>query len=105
MTRLKLATVFAIGALSYAISGSFANADEERREHSRVEADAIFFNGKVITLEDVEQRKHKTKIVRAFAVKDGRYLAVGRSEERRVGKECRSRGAPSREKRKEHSMM
>src|SRR5437016_5401898 len=81
MTRLKLATVFAIGALSYAISGSFANADEERRQHGKAEADAIFFNGKVITLEDVEQRKHKTKIVRAFAVKDGRYLAVGDNDD------------------------
>src|SRR5947208_13948581 len=81
MTRLKLATVFAIGALSYAISGSFANADEERRERRKVEADAIFFNGKVITLEDVEQRKHKTKIVRAFAVRDGRFLAVGDNDD------------------------
>ena len=81
MTRLKLATVFAIGALSYAISGSFANADEERRERRKVEADAIFFNGKVITLEDVEQPKHKTKIVRAFAVRDGRFLAVGDNDD------------------------
>src|SRR5438477_1540254 len=81
MTRLKLATVFAIGALSYAISTSFANADEERRERRKVEADAIFFNGKVITLEDVEQPKHKTKIVRAFAVRDGRFLAVGDNDD------------------------
>jgi predicted amidohydrolase YtcJ len=46
---------------------------------AQVIADAIFFNGKVITVDDVVQGNNtvSAKIVQAFAVKDGRYVAVG----------------------------
>src|SRR5690349_21931491 len=41
------------------------------------DADAIYYNGKVITVDGTE----RGKIVRAFAVKDGRFLAVGSNGE------------------------
>jgi predicted amidohydrolase YtcJ len=46
-------------------------------------ADAVFYNGKVITMEELPlganhpNVKPRTKIAAAFAVKDGRYVAVG----------------------------
>jgi predicted amidohydrolase YtcJ len=52
-----------------------------------VDADAIFFNGKVITMD----RAEKSKIVQAFAVKDGRFLAVGS-----VGEAMRHKGRTTR---------
>ena len=40
------------------------------------DADTIYYNGKVITM-DPASRKEKARIAQAFAVKDGRFLAVG----------------------------
>jgi predicted amidohydrolase YtcJ len=47
---------------------------ENTPAHARVNADSIFFNGKVITMDGASA---KTRIVQAFAIKDGRFIAIG----------------------------
>ncbi len=47
---------------------------ENTPAHARVNADSIFFNGKVITMDAASA---KTRIVQAFAIKDGRFIAIG----------------------------
>lgn len=46
--------------------------------HARIAADAIYHNGKVITMDEAGGKR---RIVQAFAVKDGRFIAVGSNGE------------------------
>ena len=69
-TRLVIRVAFAF-ALLLPLYSSLSSA-------AWTDADAIFFNGKVITVDDAGT---KGKIVRAFAVKDGRFIAVGSNGE------------------------
>ena len=50
--------------------------------------DTVLVNGKILTVDAQFSTRE------ALAIRDGKILAVGSSEERRVGKECRSRWSP-----------
>src|SRR5699024_11388846 len=52
----------------------------------------------------MREKEMKQKLVRAVKAAGGicpKWVSPGRSEERRVGKECRSRGAPAPERKEE----
>jgi predicted amidohydrolase YtcJ len=55
---------------------ALASPPEHTPAHARIDADAIYYNGKVITMD-----ASKSSIVQAFAVKDGRFIAVGSNGE------------------------
>jgi predicted amidohydrolase YtcJ len=61
-------------ALCAPISAVIGAPPEQTPAHARVDADSIFFNGKVITMDAASA---KTRIVQAFAIKDGRFIATG----------------------------
>jgi predicted amidohydrolase YtcJ len=87
--------------LPFYSSLSAAPEKEDERAQPRIEADQIFFNGKVITIDAARGRHEEEhhgfrddddgdgghnspgngKIVRAFAVRDGRFIAVGSNGE------------------------
>src|SRR5262245_42301094 len=103
MSSLSIRAVLALFAISYPLSAALAS----KHGDSRIDADAIYYNGKVITMDTVAGRHHdrddddvdgdrghrnthkhdhdrhgdkhksKAKIAQAFAVKDGRFIAVG----------------------------
>jgi predicted amidohydrolase YtcJ len=60
------------------LCAALAQPPEHTPLHARVDADSIFINGKVITMDDASS---KTRIVQAFAIKDGRFVAAGSNGE------------------------
>lgn len=64
----------AVALCACALTTVFAAPPEHTPAHARIDADSIFFNGKVITMDDTSA---KTRIVQAFAIKDGRFIAIG----------------------------
>jgi predicted amidohydrolase YtcJ len=72
----RLLLVFAL--LVQPLCAAFAEPPEQTPLHARVDADSIFVNGKVITMDDASS---KTRIVQAFAIKDGRFVAAGSNGE------------------------
>ena len=65
-------------ALSAPLGAVLAQPPEHTPDHARIDADSIFVNGKVVTMDDSSR---KSRIVQAFAVKDGRFIAAGSNGE------------------------
>ena len=68
--------VFAVALVS--ASTTFAAPPEQTPDWTRVDADAIYVNGKVITMDESAEKR---RIVQAFAVKEGRFVAAGSNGE------------------------
>ena len=67
---------FAVALIS--ASPTFAAPPEQTPDWTRIDADAIYVNGKVITMDESAEKR---RIVQAFAVKDGRFVATGSNGE------------------------
>src|SRR5687767_4878139 len=76
--RVASAFLLALALSAHPLSAALAAPPQYAPAHARVDADSIFFNGKVITMDDASS---KTRIVRAFAIKDGRFIAAGSNGE------------------------
>ena len=72
--RLVSTLLLALALSAHPLSAAFGAPPEQTPAHARVDADSIFFNGKVITMDAASA---KTRIVQAFAIKDGRFIAIG----------------------------
>lgn len=91
--------LLAFSLTMFPAAGALASPPAHTPGHARIDADAIYYNGKVITMDEAGgKRRHphdddddddggkrraggKSGIVRAFAVKDGRFIAVGSNGE------------------------
>jgi hypothetical protein len=76
--RLGSRVVLALALSAHPLSAAFAAPPDHTPAHARIDADSIFVNGKVITMDDATR---KTRIVHAFAVKEGRFIAAGSNGE------------------------
>ena len=74
MNRTSSKVVLAVVLSLVSIAAVLAAPPEHTPAQARIDADSIFVNGKVITMDDSSP---KTRIVQAFAIKDGRFIAAG----------------------------
>jgi hypothetical protein len=76
--RLGSTVVLALALSAHPLSAALAAPPDHTPAHATLDADSIFVNGKVITMDDASR---KTRIVQAFAVKEGRFIAAGSNGE------------------------
>ena len=86
--RVRSGVLLVAALCTFSLSAAFAAPPEHTPTHARIDADSIFINGKVITMDDSSR---KTRIVQAFAIKDGRFIAAGSNGEamRHKGRDTR----------------
>ena len=75
--HLGSAALLAFSLTIFPVAAVLASPPAHTPAHARIDADAVYYNGKVITME----AGGESRIVQAFAVKDGRFVAVGSNGE------------------------
>src|SRR5687767_14819463 len=86
--RVRSGVSLVAALCTFSLSAAFAAPPEHTPTHARIDVDSIFINGKVITMDDSSRKR---RIVQAFAIKDGRFIAAGSNGEamRHKGRDTR----------------
>ena len=77
-THFGSAALLALSLTMFPAPAALAAPPAHTPAHARIDADAIYYNGKVVTMDEAGGKR---RIVQAFAVKDGRFIAAGSNGE------------------------